>query len=168
VILRCAFLLLFLVAPLAQAVVPGDRAPEIAGIAMADGRPVKLSELRGKVVYLDFWASWCGPCKVALPRLEQLHEDLAPLGFEVVGVNLDEDEGRAREAAATGGVRYTVLRGVDTKSVAAYEIIKMPGAYLIDRDGMIRYSYQGFSASGFESVRPIVETLVKTGKGPPL
>ncbi len=152
----------------AHAVKPGERAPEIVGVSMTDGRAVRLTDLRGKVVYLDFWASWCAPCKVSLPRLQAMREELAPLGFEVLGVNLDEDAARARDALGSGGTHYPVLRGVDEKTVAAYEIIKMPGAYLIDRDGVVRYSYQGFSVSGFASVRPIVETLVKTGKSPPL
>jgi thiol-disulfide isomerase/thioredoxin len=166
--LRMTLLIAFLIPAPVSAAVPGDRAPEIVGRSMDDGREVRLSDLRGKVVYLDFWASWCAPCKISMPRLQQMQEELSPLGFEVVGVNVDDDAALAREAARAGEVHYTMLRGVDAKTIAAYEIIKMPGAYLIDRDGVIRYSYQGFSERGFADVKPIVERLVKTGKAPDL
>jgi len=158
------FLIVLLLAPIAaHAITPGDPAPQIIGTSMADGHEVKLSDLRGKVVYLDFWASWCAPCKVALPELEKMHEELASAGLEVVGVNLDEEEVHARKAADAGGVHYTLLRGVDQKSIEAYALMKMPAAYLIDRDGVVRYSYQGFSEKGFAGVRPLVDSLVRTG-----
>lgn len=143
----------------ARAVTPGQPAPELVGRTLDDGREIRLSAYRGKVVYLDFWANWCAPCRLSLPRLEQMREELAPLGFEVIGVNLDDDEAQARAAAQSAGVRYPVVRGVDPKTVTEYAIIKMPGAYLIDRDGIVRYSYQGFSAGGFAQVRPIAAAL---------
>jgi cytochrome c biogenesis protein CcmG, thiol:disulfide interchange protein DsbE len=158
-------LVLLLFCSTAHAIKPGELAPDIAGVAMADGRPVKLSDLRGKVVYLDFWASWCVPCKLSLPRLQQMREELAPLGFEVLGVNLDHDEANARAALAAGATHYPMIRGVDPKVVERYEIIKMPGAYLVDREGVVRYSYQGFSETGFAAVRPIVEKLVGRPSG---
>src|ERR1051325_197467 len=162
-----AFVLLF-VSLASYAVNPGEPAPEISGFAMSYGHPVKLSDFRGKVVYLDFWASWCAPCKVSLPKLEQMRDELAPAGLEVIGVNLDSDDTKARAAQDAGGAHYPMIRGVDPKTIEAYGILKMPGAYLIDRDGVVRYSYQGFSERGFAAVKPIVENLVKTGKPPPL
>jgi thiol-disulfide isomerase/thioredoxin len=160
VIVRHLCLVLFLLSTTAQALTPGELAPDVAGFAMSDGRPVKLSDYRGKVVYLDFWASWCAPCKLSLPRLQQMRQELAPLGFEVLGVNLDHDEVNARAALASGDTHYPMIRGVDPKVVERYGIIKMPGAYLVDRDGVVRYSYQGFSETGFAAVKPIVEKLV--------
>jgi thiol-disulfide isomerase/thioredoxin len=138
-------------------------APELAGISMRDGRLVRLSDLRGKVVYLDFWASWCAPCIVSMPALNRMRSELAASGFEVVGVNLDDDMKAAQRLLEQSAAQYPMLRGVDPETVKAYGIIKMPAAYLIDREGILRYSYQGFSERGFNRIRPMIDALVKQG-----
>lgn len=148
----------------AHAVVIDQPAPEVVGKSIVDGKPLKLSAFRGKVVYLDIWASWCGPCRVSLPELQKMHEELASLGVEVVGLDVDEEAAHAQKLMTDAGVTYPVIRDVDEKTITSYGILKMPAAYLIDRDGVVRYSYQGFSLKGFESIRPMVEELAKTGR----
>ncbi|HZP13415.1 MAG TPA: TlpA disulfide reductase family protein [Nevskiaceae bacterium] len=148
----------------AHAVVIDQPAPEISGKSIVDGKPLKLSAFKGKVVYLDIWASWCAPCRVSLPELQKMHQELAPLGVEVVGLDVDEEAAHAQKLMTDAGVTYPVIRDVDAKTITRYEIMKMPAAYLIDRDGVVRYSYQGFSLKGFESIRPMVEELARTGK----
>lgn len=148
----------------AHAVIIDQPAPEVTGVAMADGKPLKLSSFKGKVVYLDIWASWCGPCRISLPILQKMHEELAPLGVEVIGLDIDEEELHARKLMSDAGVTYPVLRGIGDDTLKRYEIIQMPAAYLIDRDGVVRYSYQGFSEKGFRSIRPMVEELARTGR----
>ena len=147
----------------ARAVMPDEAAPELVGTTL-DGASFKLSDLRGKVVYLDFWASWCGPCRISMPKLEQMRKAWGGTGFEVIGINLDGQADAAQKLLAVVGVSYPIVRGVDPKLVEQYGIIKLPASYVIDRKGIVRYIYHGFSIAGFEQVRPEVESIILTGK----
>lgn len=101
-----------------------------------DGDRVRLSELRGKPVLLNFWASWCGPCRRELPSIVKLHEELKSDGLVVLGVN---DEGRdvAREYAAKAGLSFTTLDDSRLKLHRLYRVRNIPSMFLIDRDGKI-------------------------------
>jgi thiol-disulfide isomerase/thioredoxin len=108
------------------------------------GASMSLAELRGKVVYLDFWASWCPPCRMSFPQLEQLRVELAPRGFEVLAVNVDEFEADALKFLEEIPVSYPVVHDAAGLSPQAYGILGMPTGYLIDREGVIRLVHQGF------------------------
>lgn len=157
----------FLLSPPANALKVGEAVPDIAGFTLHTGQPLRLSELRGKVVYLDFWASWCGPCLISLPLIEQMRAELKDYGFEVLGVNLDLDANTALRMAQQASLAYPNLRGVDEALVKQFGIIKMPAGFLIDRDGVLRYAYHGFSEKGFAQIRPKVEALAKKKRNPP-
>ena len=103
-----------------------------------------LAQLHGKVVYLDFWASWCGPCRMSFPQLEQLRQDLSPRGFEVLAVNVDEFEADALTFLEEIPVSYPVVRDGEAVTPRAYGILGMPTGYLIDREGVVRLVHQGF------------------------
>ena len=105
---------------------------------------MSLAKLRGKVVYLDFWASWCSPCRMSFPQLEQLRVELAPQGFEVLAVNVDEFETNAIKFLEEIPVSYPVVYDAAGLSPQAYGILGMPTGYLIDREGVIRLVHHGF------------------------
>lgn len=144
----------------ADAVAPGERAPEITGTSMDGGKPLKLSKLRGKIVYLDFWATWCAPCRALLPELAKMRSELAPKGFEVLGINLDTEPELAAKLLRDAGARYPNLREVDEDMLRAYAMKGMPAAYIIDRKGVVRAVHEGFRVSQFTAMRAEVEKLL--------
>lgn len=108
------------------------------------GTPFGLDNLKGKVVYLDFWASWCGPCRMSFPRLEQLRQELGAQGFEVLAINVDEFEADALKFLGEVPVTYPSLYDGGGTAPQQYGILGMPTAYLIDRQGQVRLVHQGF------------------------
>ncbi len=122
---------------------------------------MKFSSLRGKVVYVDFWATWCAPCRVSLPLLNRLRNDLSAQGLEVVGINVDEDPAAARRVVQEAGVAYPMLRGTGDEIMLAYGVEAMPSAYLIDRSGKVRSVHPGFRESQFAGLRTEIEKLLR-------
>ncbi len=160
---RLSLLLALWMAP-AYALQPGDVAPDLSGTKLDSGATLSLSTLRGTVVYLDFWATWCAPCRVSLPLLAQLQQELGPRGLQVIGVNADQDEAAVRRWVLDSGVHYPVLRGVKDETLKAYGIAAMPSTYLIDRTGRVRAVHAGFRTSQFKAVREEIESLLGESK----
>ena len=164
---RCLLAILLLCVPLsgqgagvsAGQEAPGFELPRLAGEAGA----LALTDLRGKVVYVDFWASWCGPSRLSFPQLQVLHEEFGSLGFEVLAVNVDEFEPDALQFLEEIPVTYPVVRDASGATSAAYGVLGMPTGYLIDRQGIVRKVHQGFRKSdGVKLRREIVELLAAT------
>ena len=103
-----------------------------------------LPNLKGKVVYLDFWASWCGPCKVSFPVLNKWHSELGAKGFTVLAVSVDENAADMHDFLTKTHVSFPVVRDAGHKLVAAANVSSMPTAFLIDRAGTIRQVHNGF------------------------
>ena len=140
----------------------GQSAPPISLplLATDNAEVLTLDSLRGKVVYLDFWASWCGPCRVSFPQLEELRQELGPRGFEVLAVNVDEFEPDALRFLEEVSVSYPVVRDGAGDTPATYGILGMPTGYLIDRSGTVRLVHQGYRKSDGAALREdIIELL---------
>lgn len=137
------------------------RAPEISGVNVQDGKAVKLSRLRGQVVFVDFWASWCTPCRKSLPLFESLQQELEGQGFSMIGINMDTDEKAAQRAMQSAGIHYPVLRDPEGKIALDYEVDDMPSAYLIDRHGRMHSVHRGFRTSTFPALRAEIERLLQ-------
>ncbi|QFU75564.1 TlpA family protein disulfide reductase [Halioglobus maricola] len=132
-------------APVSAAVKSGDEALPLSYPTLPlDGSQTALADLRGKVVYLDFWASWCGPCRLSFPQLEALRQEFGPQGFEVLAVSVDEDVDDALEFLQQVPVSYPIVWDPQGESPASWGILGMPTAYLIGRDGVINRVHQGF------------------------
>lgn len=144
----------------ASGVVVGQAAPAVRLPELSGAGEVSLESLRGKVVYLDFWASWCGPCRVSFPLLEQLREELGPDGFEVLAINVDEVESDARRFLSEVPVSYPVVRDADGITPQTFGILGMPTGYLIDRQGIVREVHQGFRKSDGAKLRTAVVELL--------
>ena len=140
-----------LVAPASQAAMPkiGVAAPDFA-LKSSSGKNLKLSEHRGEVVMINFWATWCGPCRQELPLLNRLHEQYRKAGFTLLGVNIDDSPDAAQTMAKKLGVTFPVLFDTEKRVSRLYDVNAMPSTVLIDRDGKVRYIHLGYRA-GYET-----------------
>ncbi|HEX7157338.1 MAG TPA: TlpA disulfide reductase family protein [Burkholderiaceae bacterium] len=126
----------------------GGAAPDFTLRAVA-GPNVRLQEQRGQVVMLNFWATWCAPCRQEMPRLDRLYERYRAAGFTLLGVNVDDDPQTAAGVASKLGVRFPVLLDTEKKVSRLYDLKTMPSTVLIDRDGRVRYVHRGYQ-DGYE------------------
>jgi cytochrome c biogenesis protein CcmG/thiol:disulfide interchange protein DsbE len=136
------------------------RAPDVT-VQRSDGTPVRLADFHGKVVLVDFWASWCIPCKTSFPALDALYRELQPRGFEVLAINLDE---RRRDADAFLLAHPHVMPvAFDSRGAAplAFKVQGMPTSALIDRAGNIRYTHTGYSAKVVDEYRQEIRMLLE-------
>ncbi len=139
----------------------GQKAPEIS-LATLKGDRLSLSALKGKVVLLDFWAEWCGPCKQELPELEKLKREFAARGVEVVTVNIDKERANAERLTRELALTFAVLLDPNGSAVSAYDPPKMPSSYVIDKRGVVRFVHEGFEGKkDVERFRKELEELLK-------
>jgi thiol-disulfide isomerase/thioredoxin len=116
-----------------------------------------LASLKGKVVYLDFWASWCQPCQKSFPWMQQMKSAYGAQGFEVVAVNLDTDRELADQFLKAQNVNFVVAFDESGSSAKQYQLKGMPGSYLIGRDGKIYGTHTGFR----DADMPLMEGAIK-------
>lgn len=126
-----------------------------------NGKNVKLSELRGEVVLLNFWASWCGPCREEMPLLNAIHKKYEPLGFTVLGVNVEEQSDNAKSFIAERPVDFPILLDSKNQVSQLFDVVAMPTTVLIDRDGNMRFLHQGYKAGDEAEYRKMVKALVR-------
>jgi len=117
----------------------GQQAPEIA-LPGVDGKIVKLSDLKGKLVLIDFWASWCGPCRKSNPKLVRLYDKYKNLGFEIFGVSIDESKADWKKAINKDKLQWKQVinnKGWEGSVPQIWKIEQIPTSYLIDKSGNI-------------------------------
>jgi peroxiredoxin len=139
---------------------PADTRPPGFSAMTVDGRPLSLESLRGRVVLLNFWATWCLECRVELPALEQLHRDYASRGLTVLAVNFREEPGAVRRYARALGLTMPLLvdpAGAITKS---YGVIGFPTSFLIGRDGRAVARAIGPREWATAEARALIESLL--------
>ena len=127
----------------------------------ADTPALDLSQYRGKVVYLDFWASWCGPCKLSFPFMKGLTYRYLNRDLAVVTVNLDHSKGAAERFLKKMGADLPVVFDSKGKIARAYKISDMPTSFLIDRNGKVRFTHKGFHTDQEEDYLAQVDQLVR-------
>lgn len=142
------------------AVTPQAAAPDFT-LKSAEGRNLRLAEQRGQVVLVNFWASWCGPCKVEMPHLNKLYDKYRASGFTLLAVNIDDDARTGAATAAKWGLRFPVLLDADKHVSKLYDLGSMPATVLIDRDGKVRYLHRGYRDGVEELYERQVRELVK-------
>lgn len=141
--LLVAFAALLFVASSARALVPGDTPPAIDMPDQTD-KKVNLSALKGKVVVIDFWASWCGPCRQEMPVLEELYKKYATQGLVIIGINIDSNSKKMDNFLKGTPVTFRIVHDRKLAVASKYEPETMPSSYFIGRDGKIRYVHEGF------------------------
>jgi peroxiredoxin len=114
------------------------------------GPNLRLQEQRGKVVLVNFWATWCGPCRQEMPHLNKLQDKYRSAGLLILGVNVDDDTRNAAEVSTKLGLKFPVLFDTDKAVSKLYDMSTMPSTVVIDREGRVRFVHRGYR-SGYET-----------------
>jgi thiol-disulfide isomerase/thioredoxin len=114
------------------------------GSAAQAAPPPELGEIKGKVIWLDFWASWCEPCRRSFPWLNQMQTKYAAQGLEVIGVNLDNEKGAANKFLKEVSARFTLKFDPAGKLATKFDVQAMPSSFLLDASGKVLASHAGF------------------------
>ena len=138
----------FAATSLASSGLEGQVAPDFA-LKSSTGENLRLSEYRGDVVMINFWATWCGPCRQEMPLLDELYTRYERVGFSLLGVNIDDDSRRAMQMIEDLGVSFPVLFDARKEVSELYEVEAMPVTVLVDREGNVRYVHHGYKP-GYE------------------
>jgi thiol-disulfide isomerase/thioredoxin len=149
--------------PVAQA---SDATPDVKMFAL-DGKPFTLASLKGNVVVLDFWASWCAPCRKSFPFLDELQKAHASEGLKVVGLTLEEDDDAVTGFLESVPVEFTIARDTSERAGEAFGIVAMPTTLLIGRDGAVAARFEGGDATVHAKIETAVATLLAGGSLPP-
>jgi peroxiredoxin len=125
------------------------------------GENIKLSELRGQVVLINFWASWCGPCRQEMPLLDQMYQQYSPLGFTLLGVNVEQDPQEAERMLKDTPVSFPILYDAENQVTKLYDVVAMPSTVIVDRDGNVRYVHKGYKPGYEAEYQTQVRSLVR-------
>lgn len=144
---------------LAAAVGVGARLPEI-GLVDLNGKKISRKSLAGKVVIVDFWATWCAPCKEELPVLQRLYKKYGKRGLVVVGISVDRDKANVRSFAKKLKLSFPIVH--DAKHVVSgrFEPSTMPSSYVVDRKGVIRHVHKGYRSGDDKKIEREVKALL--------
>jgi peroxiredoxin len=138
----------------------GGSAPNFT-LTDRDGNTVSLQDLRGQVVMINFWASWCGPCREEMPLLEQIHQRYESLGFTLLGVNVEENSGDAKAWLRDRPVSFPILFDPGNRVSKLYDVVAMPSTVLVDRQGNVRFLHHGYQAGYEDQYQDQVRLLVR-------
>jgi cytochrome c biogenesis protein CcmG/thiol:disulfide interchange protein DsbE len=131
--------------------------------ATAGDLAVDLEKYRGKVVVLDFWASWCVPCRRSFPWLNEMNEKYGPNGLVILGVNMDADQADAESFLKEYPVDFRIIRDPDGELARQYEVIAMPSSYVIDRNGQIAARHLGFKVAKLQEYEDTLKRVLDAG-----
>ena len=122
---------------------------------------VSLDKLRGKVVYVDFWASWCTPCRKSFPWMNEIQSKYKDKGLVVVAVNLDKNKDKANEFLNDFETNFVIAFDPEGKTAEHYKVMGMPSSYLVDRNGHLQLSHIGFRESDTDKLESNIRALLK-------
>lgn len=153
-------LTVFAATSLASSGLEGKQAPDFA-LKSATGENLRLSEYRGDVVMINFWATWCGPCRQEMPLLDELYTRYQRVGFNLLGVNIDDDSSRAMKMATELGISFPVLFDARKEVSKLYEVNAMPVTVLVDREGNVRHVHHGYKPGYEEKYLDEIRSLLR-------
>jgi peroxiredoxin len=150
----------FAATSLASSGLEGQVAPDFA-LKSSSGENLRLSEYRGDVVMINFWATWCGPCRQEMPLLDELYTRYERVGFNLLGVNIDDDSRRAMQMIDELGVNFPVLFDARKEVSKLYEVEAMPVTVLVDREGNVRHVHHGYKPGYEDTYLDQVRSLLR-------
>jgi thiol-disulfide isomerase/thioredoxin len=125
------------------------------------GEAVSLSSLKGQVVLINFWATWCGPCRKEMPLLEQIQKKYAPLGFTMLGVNVEEDTRLMEAFLKDVPVTFPILLDPANGVSKLYNVSAMPSTVIVDRKGNVRFIHQGYQTGDESKYQDMIRQLIR-------
>ena len=150
----------FAASSLASSGLEGQAAPDFA-LKSSTGENLRLSEYRGDVVMINFWATWCGPCRQEMPLLDELYSRYNRVGFNLLGVNIDDDSRRAMQMVEELGVNFPVLFDARKEVSKLYEVEAMPVTVIVDRQGTVRFVHHGYKPGYEEKYLDQIRSLLR-------
>lgn len=138
----------------------GGQAPEFK-LPVRAGGELALSSLKGQVVMINFWATWCGPCRQEMPLLEQIYKRYKGLGFTLLAVNVEEDSSGADKWLAETPVTFPVLFDRTNSVSKLYDVVAMPSTVIVDRKGQVRYIHHGYKPGTESQYQDQVRSLLR-------
>ncbi len=160
-LIRKLLLMVFLVLPFSvSAISVGETVPSFKARTIDGSKSLALEDYRGKVVLLDFWASWCPPCLKSLPKYNDLRREIGTANFEIVAINVDENTDDARKFLQKHPVSYPIAK--DPKGIlpGVFGVKAMPTSYLIDQNGVVQYVHAAFKEGDIEKLKAEIQKLI--------
>lgn len=154
------FVSLLAASSIAHAVHEGQAVPECQMELAGNAGKLNLADYKGKVVLVDFWASWCGPCKKSMPFLNSLRNQNLKKGFEIVAINVDETTDDAVEFLRSSPVDYPMAFDAEGRCPKVFDVKAMPSSYLVDRQGKVRHVHLGYRDEDQDVIRKEVDALL--------
>lgn len=139
--------------------------PSFAADAPVPAEQFDLSDYTGRVVYVDFWASWCGPCRQSFPFMQEMQEKYAADGLSIVAVNVDTDSTLATNFLSEVEHNFTIVMDPQGQLAEQYQLQGMPSSYLIDRDGQQIQSHTGFRQKDREALEAKIQQALASKHG---
>lgn len=144
----------------ANALALGQQAPDFTLKSMA-GKNLNLAEQRGNIIVINFWASWCGPCRKEMPVLQKFYNKYQDLGVSVWGVNVEQENQAGRDFLADLDLKFPILFD-DTNTISEkYQVEAMPTTVIIDRDGLVRYAFKGYKPGYEKKYAKAIKQLIR-------
>jgi peroxiredoxin len=138
----------------------GGPAPAFS-LASRAGSQVSLAQYKGQVVMINFWASWCGPCRQEMPLLEGIYKKYGRMGFTMIGVNVEPDSNAANEWLKQTPVSFPILYDKDSKVSKLYDVAGMPSTVIIDRSGKLRKLHRGYKPGDENEYLDSIRALIR-------
>ncbi len=125
------------------------------------GKNIRLSDLRGQVVMINFWASWCGPCRQEMPILDDLYKRYSKLGFTLIGVNVEQDSSKANAYLKDIPVSFPILYDTANQTSKLYNVNAMPTTVMVDRNGNMRFIHHGYKPGYENDYKKQIKALIR-------
>jgi peroxiredoxin len=139
---------------------PGSPAPPFT-LAARSGQAVSLGQYKGQVVMINFWASWCGPCRTEMPLLESIYKKYNKMGFTMLGVNVEPNSQAANDWLKATPVSFPILYDTDSKVSKLYDVAGMPSTVIIDRTGKLRVLHRGYKPGDENEYMDSIRALIR-------
>lgn len=137
---------------------------QLQGFDFNSNQVVELKDFKGKIIYLDFWASWCPPCLKSMPFMEKLHQQYNGVDFEIVAINIDKDKSDAVEFLQQQPISFLNLYDPKGKIGKRLKVRAMPTAFLFDREGKLLYRHSGFDDNYAKKLKSVLKGLLNKSK----